>query len=60
MQVYDKPGIHFQNDKEARRILELVPYANLLNQKPLTDDELKFIAEHPSEVSRILTVTPEN
>lgn len=60
MHVYDNLGIHFHNEKEARRILELVQYANLLNQKPLTDDELKFIAEHPSEVSRILTVTPEN
>ena len=55
--VYDDLGIHFQDDKEARKILELVQYANLHTQKPLTDDELKFIAEHPEIVSRMLTVT---
>jgi isopropylmalate/homocitrate/citramalate synthase len=57
--VYDKLGIHFHDDREARRILELVQYANLHNQKPLTDDELRLIAEHPEIVCRILTVTPQ-
>lgn len=57
--VYDDLGIHFQDDKEARKILELVQYANLHTQKPLTDDELRFIAEHPEIVSRMLTVTPK-
>ncbi|MBI4849616.1 MAG: homocitrate synthase [Nitrospirae bacterium] len=59
MHVYDHLGIQFQNDKEARRILELVQYANLHTQKPLTDDELKFIAEHPEIAVKILTVTPQ-
>lgn len=57
--VYDKLGIHFHDDKEARRILELVQYANLHTQKPLTDDELRFIAEHPEVAMKILTVTPQ-
>lgn len=56
--VYDELGIHFHNDREARKILELVQYANLHTQKPLTDDELRFIAEHPAIVSKILTVSP--
>ena len=56
--VYDSLGIHFTDDKEARRILELVQYANLHTQKPLTDDELKFVAEHPEVVRKILTLTP--
>lgn len=56
--VYDDLGIHFESDKEARQILELVQYANLHTQKPLTDDELRFIAEHPAEVSQILMVSP--
>ncbi|MDZ4383533.1 MAG: homocitrate synthase [Thermodesulfovibrionia bacterium] len=56
--VYDSLGIHFKDDKEARRILELVQYANLHTQKPLTDDELKFVAEHPEVVRKILTLTP--
>lgn len=56
--VYDELGIHFNNDREARKILELVQFANLHNQKPLTDDELKFIAKYPAVVSKILTVSP--
>jgi len=55
--VYENLGIHFRNDKQARKILELVQYANLHTQKPLTDDELVFIAENPEIVSKILTVS---
>ncbi len=55
--VYDDLGIHFHDDREARKILELVQYANLHTQKPLTDDELRFIAEYPKIVSKVLTVT---
>ncbi len=55
--VYDKLGIHFHTDEEARKILELVQYANLHTQKPLTDDELRLIATHPDSVRKILTVT---
>ncbi|MEF9426201.1 MAG: homocitrate synthase [Candidatus Mariimomonas ferrooxydans] len=57
--VYDKLGIHFHDDKDARRVFELVQYANLHNQKPLTDDELKFIAKHPEIVCKILAFTPQ-
>ncbi|GAB4486217.1 MAG: homocitrate synthase [Thermodesulfovibrionales bacterium] len=56
--VYDRLGIHFHDDREARRILDLVQYANLHTQKPLTDDELRLIANHPEIVRKILTVTP--
>jgi len=56
--VYDKLGIHFHDDKEARRILELVQYANLHTQKPLTDDELRFIATYPGITCKILTTSP--
>jgi len=54
--VYDKLGIHFHDDNEARRVFELVQYANLHTQKPLTDDELKLIAMYPDVVQKILTV----
>ena len=57
--VYENLGIHFNTTKQARKILELVQYANLHTQKPLTDDELVFIAEHPEIVSKILTVSPK-
>lgn len=56
--VYDKLGISFSNDSEARKVLELVQYANLHTQKPLTDDELRFIATYPEIVQRILVVQP--
>jgi len=55
--VYDRLGIHFGSDEEARTILELVQYANLHTQKPLTDDELRLIARHPDPVRKILTMT---
>lgn len=55
--VYDNLGIHFHDDNEARRVLELVQYANLHTQKPLTDDELKLIATYPDVVRKILMVT---
>lgn len=56
--VYDRLGIHFNDDNEARRILEFVQYANLHTQKPLTDDELRFIATYPEQARKIITMTP--
>lgn len=56
--VYSKLGIEFHDDNEARKILELVQYANLHTQKPLTDDELRFIAHYPEMVRMILTTNP--
>jgi homocitrate synthase NifV len=54
--VCDKLGVHFENDEDARRSLELVQYANLHTQKPLTDDELIFIAKYPEIAQMILRV----
>jgi isopropylmalate/homocitrate/citramalate synthase len=56
--VYEKMEIAFRSDDEAREILELVRYANVLKQKPLVADELRFIAQHPRQVKQLLTVTP--
>lgn len=56
--VYSKLGIEFHNDNEARKVLELVQYANLHTQKPLTDDELRLIASNPEIFRTILTVNP--
>lgn len=55
--VYDSLGLHFESDEEARTILDLVQYANLHTQKPLTDDELRLIAQHPDTVRKILTMS---
>lgn len=56
--VYDNIGITFNSDEEAQRTLELVQLANIHTQKPLTTDELHFIAQHPEQVRKILTLTP--
>ncbi len=56
--VYEKLEVAFQNDEEATRILELVRYANVHNQKPLVDDELSFIAKYPEIAGKIFTMQP--
>jgi len=56
--VYDQLEIEFHSDKEANDILELVRYANVHTQKPLTDDELRFIAKYPEMARKIMTMTP--
>lgn len=57
--VYDKLEISFANDAQATQILELARYANVHNQLPLVDDELKFIAKYPDIARRIFTMNPE-
>ncbi|MCK9221441.1 MAG: homocitrate synthase [Limnochordia bacterium] len=56
--VYQRLEIEFKDDKEAEMILDLVRYANVHTQKPLTDDELKFIANYPEIAREIMTVLP--
>ena len=56
--VYEKLEVAFKDDAEATRILELVRYANVHNQKPLVDDELNFIAKYPELAHKIFTMTP--
>jgi homocitrate synthase NifV len=56
--IMGKMAISFKDRDEANRILELVRYANVEAQKPLTEDELKFIAEYPDVVKKLLTLTP--
>ena len=50
--------VEFKNEDEARRILELVRFANVHTQKPLTEDELKFVTTYPNIAAKIMTVTP--
>ena len=56
--VYGKLEVEFKNDKEAEEILELVRYANVHTQKPLTKEELLFVAKYPEQARKIMTVTP--
>ncbi|HOL35725.1 MAG TPA: homocitrate synthase [bacterium] len=56
--IYGKLEVEFKDEEEARKILELARYANVHTQKPLTDDELLFVARHPEEARLLMTVTP--
>lgn len=56
--VYEKLEIVFKDEEQATDILELVRYANVHNQKPLVDDELRFIAQYPEIARKIFTMTP--
>ena len=56
--VYERLEIRFKDDQEATKILELVRYANVQTQKPLTNDELSFIAKYPDIAKRIFMVNP--
>jgi homocitrate synthase NifV len=56
--VYERLNIFFPDDGQARRILELVQYASIHTQLPLTDDELRLIANYPEQVRKILTIVP--
>jgi isopropylmalate/homocitrate/citramalate synthase len=56
--VYEKLEIEFKNEEEAREILELARFANVEKQKPLTEDELRFIAHYPKQAKKILTLIP--
>ncbi len=56
--VYDKLEIKFKDENEATKILELVRYANVHTQKPLTNDELRFIAKYPDIAKKIFTMAP--
>ena len=56
--VYEKLEIKFKDDKEAAKVLELVRYANVHNQKPLAQDELRFIAKYPEIAKKIFTMIP--
>jgi isopropylmalate/homocitrate/citramalate synthase len=50
--------VSFKTSKEAEEVLELVRYANVEAQKPLTEDELVFIAKYPLIAKKLLTLKP--
>ncbi len=51
-------AVTFDDADDARKKLELVRYANVLAQKPLTTDELKFICKYPDIARKLLTLVP--
>lgn len=56
--VYEKMEIEFKDEMEAKKILDLVRYANVHTQKPLTERELRFVATYPEIARQVMTVTP--
>jgi len=56
--VYEKLEIIFNDEAEAAKILELVRYANVHNQKPLVEEELRFISQYPDIAKKIMNMTP--
>jgi len=56
--VYHNLELEFQDEDEARTVLELARYANVHTQLPLTDSELKFIYYYPDIAAKVMTVTP--
>ena len=56
--VYEKIGVTFADNESAKQILELVQFASAHTQKPLTDDELRFIAKFPEQARTIITLKP--
>jgi len=56
--VFGNLEVEFKDDAEATRVLELVRYANVHTQKPLTKEELLFVAKYPEQARKIMTVTP--
>ena len=56
--VYENFDFKFKNDEEARQILELVRFANVQKQKPLTREEFIFIAEYPKIAELLLVMEP--
>ncbi len=56
--IMGKMEIDFENRDDAEEVLELVRYANVLAQKPLVTDELRFIAKYPDIAREVLTLTP--
>ncbi|NLF01827.1 MAG: homocitrate synthase [Anaerolineales bacterium] len=55
--VYEQLGVKFEDNETALYILNLVQATNAHNQKQLASDELLFIADHPREVHKLLTVS---
>lgn len=56
--IMGKMEVNFKSQNEAEEILELARYANVLAQKPLVADELRFIAQYPDIARELLTLTP--
>ncbi|MFO8079823.1 MAG: homocitrate synthase [Armatimonadota bacterium] len=56
--VYSHMDLAFRDKEHAAEVLKLVQYANLCNQQPLTEEDLRFIYHYPEITRKLLTYTP--
>ena len=56
--VYESLEIEFKDEKDAKKVLELARFANVHNQKPLTHEELRFIAGYPEIAKKLFAMQP--
>ena len=56
--VYSHLDLAFRDGDHTREVLTLVQYANLANQQPLVEEELRFIYHYPEIARKLLTYTP--
>ena len=57
-ELIGEESVSFTSDDNAQEILELVRYANVEAQKPLVEDELRFIHDYPQIARKLLTLKP--
>ncbi len=57
-EIIGESAVSFTSAEEAQEILELVRYANVEAQKPLVEDELRFIHDYPRIAKKLLTLQP--
>lgn len=57
--IMGRMAVSFVDAEDARQKVELARYANVLAQKPLVTDELKFICKYPEIARKLMTLIPE-
>jgi len=57
-EIIGESAVSFTSSDEAQEILELARYANVEAQKPLVEDELRFIHDYPRIARKLLTLQP--
>jgi len=57
--IMGRMAVSFVDAEDARQKVELARYANVLAQKPLVTDELKFICKYPDIARKLMTLVPE-
>jgi homocitrate synthase NifV len=57
-EIIGESSVSFTSADDVQEVLELVRYANVEAQKPLVEDELRFIHDYPKIAKKLLTLQP--